>query len=58
MDEVNDKDFRFKCHRSNENKNMLTADVFSINSIAFNKKYNTFCTAGADGHFVVWNYQE
>jgi len=47
-------DFCFKCHR-NENPKNKSADVYSVNGFAFNKKYNTFATYGSDGTFVTWN---
>ena len=49
-----DADFAFKCHR-NEAPNSKSADVYSLNAIAFNKAYNTFVTIGSDGHFFTWN---
>ena len=47
-------DFCFKCHRL-ENEQLKTAEVYPVNGIAFNKKYNTFCTYGGDGVVTIWN---
>ena len=41
-------DFCFKCHRE-DLKAECKADVYSVNSIAFNIQYNTFATCGSDG---------
>ena len=30
------------------------ADIFSVNAVDFHK-YNTFCTAGSDGTFAIWD---
>ena len=49
-----DADFAFKCHRL-ETTGQKTADVYSLNHIAFNKAFNTFVTIGSDGHFYTWN---
>ena len=49
-----DGNFAFKCHR-NEQTTAKTADVYSLNQIAFNKAFNTFVTIGSDGHFFTWN---
>ena len=46
-------DFAFRCHRSN-NKNPPVY-VYSVNDIAFNPVYGTFCTAGSDGIFSIWD---
>jgi mRNA export factor len=50
----NQKDFSFSCHSveagSYSNK---TTHVFPINDIAFNYQYETFCTAGGDGSWVI-----
>lgn len=47
-------DFCFKCHRE-ENKAQMTADVYSVNGLCFNQKYNTFASYGSDGMFTIWN---
>ena len=26
-----------------------------MNNISFNKQYNTFCTVGSDGTYIIWN---
>ena len=49
-----DADFAFKCHRE-EKASTKTADVYSLNTITFNKAFNTFATIGADGHYFTWN---
>jgi len=47
------KNFAFRCHRDTPaNREAL---VFPVNSICFNRKYNTFATAGADGVFNFWD---
>jgi mRNA export factor len=45
-------DFCFKCHR---NEKTSDGDVYTVNAISFNKKFNTFCTVGSDGTFTIWN---
>ena len=44
--------FCFKCHRKEEGDE---GDAFTVNSISFNSKHNTFITAGSDGNYIVWN---
>jgi mRNA export factor len=53
----NPKDYSFNCHYmeysqygGNTSKSIHT---FPINDIAFNYKYETFCTAGGDGSWVI-----
>lgn len=49
------KNFAFRCHREvppNRNSESL---VYPVNCISFNKKYNTFSTAGSDGIFNFWD---
>ena len=29
--------------------------MYSVNGFAFNKRFNTFVSYGADGHFYTWN---
>jgi hypothetical protein len=40
-----ESDFCFKCHRQ-ENATTRDGDVYTINSISFNKIHNTFVTSG------------
>jgi mRNA export factor len=44
-------DFAFRCHRMGESAN----EVYPINDIAFNYEYGTFCTAGGDGSWIIWD---
>lgn len=44
------EDFAFRCHRVGD-----PADVFPVNSIAFNPVYGTFCTGGGDGTWLIWD---
>ncbi|MCQ2819192.1 MAG: hypothetical protein MJ252_18160 [archaeon] len=44
-------DYAFRCHRTTTTPN----DVYPVNDIAFNPKYGTFCTAGGDGCFILWD---
>lgn len=48
-------DFCFKCHRNELQDPKGQAEVYSVNSIAFNKEYNTFATFGGDCTSVTWN---
>ena len=50
-DESGCDDFAFRCHRSKDNPPL----VYSVNDIAFNKAYRTFCTVGSDGKYCIWN---
>jgi cell cycle arrest protein BUB3 len=47
--------FGFKCHRSELESGGAVA--FPVNAIAFNSKYGTFATGGADGTVAVWDGQ-
>jgi mRNA export factor len=50
------KSFNFKCHRESiEKHNTKTTKIFTINSIHFNQRYNTFLTAGSDGILEIWD---
>lgn len=51
-DKICDNDFCFKCHRQEQGNQ---GEVYTVNSIAFNKEYNTFCTVGSDGNYICWN---
>ena len=44
-------DFAFRCHRTGDG---LT-EIHSVNDIAFNQTYGTFCTAGGDGSWIIWD---
>jgi mRNA export factor len=44
-------DFAFRCHRTGENM----AEVYPVNDISFNHAYGTFCTAGGDGSWIIWD---
>ena len=46
-DNMETKNFTFKCHRDNSN-------AFAINSLAFHR-YGTFATTGSDGGFSFWD---
>ena len=52
QDEKGITDFAFRCHRSTNNTPTL---VYSINDIAFNPVYGTFCTVGSDGNYCIWD---
>lgn len=47
------KDFCFKCHR--QEKTATDGDVYTVNSLSFNKEYNTFSSTGSDGQYIIWN---
>ena len=47
------KNFAFRCHRDPPQNNQTM--VYPVNNICFNRKYNTFATAGADGVFNFWD---
>lgn len=44
-------DFAFRCHRVGESM----AEVYPINDVAFNPVHGTFCTAGGDGSWIIWD---
>jgi mRNA export factor len=44
-------DFAFRCHRVGE----TNPEVYPVNAIAFNQIYGTFCTAGGDGSWTIWD---
>jgi mRNA export factor len=46
-------EFCFKCHRQEEAGK--DAKAYTVNMISFNNKHKTFCTAGSDGCYIVWN---
>lgn len=48
----NTPNFIFKYHREKRPDNGF--DVYSVNAIAFHP-FNTFCTAGSDGIFTMWD---
>jgi mRNA export factor len=54
LNNVDTRDFCFKCHRQ-ENSQTKEGDVWTVNSIAFNEKFNTFVTVGSDGQWYTWN---
>ena len=47
-------DFAFRCHRTKGNPSL----VYSVNDIAFNRPYGTFCTIGSDGIYSIWDKQK
>ena len=47
-----DGDFAFRCHRNTRVDPPL---VYSVNDIAFNPVYGTFCTVGSDGIYYIWD---
>ena len=47
-------DFAFRCHRTKGNPPL----VYSVNDIAFNRAYGTFCTIGSDGIYSIWDKQK
>ena len=51
-DEQGKDDFAFRCHRNTKNTPVL---VYSVNDIAFNPVYGTFCTVGSDGIYSIWD---
>ena len=53
-DEQGKDDFAFRCHRENKGENQPVI-VYSVNDIAFNKVYGTFCTVGSDGIYSIWD---
>ena len=48
--------YTFKCHRA-EDSYRNAENVYTINSISFNKTFDTFATAGSDGLWMTWNYE-
>ena len=48
-------DFCFKCHRYEHKPQNGQGQVFAVNSISFNKQWNTFATFVQDGTFTTWN---
>ena len=50
-DEQGKEDFAFRCHRKGKDNPL----VYSINDIAFNPVYGTFCTVGSDGIYSIWD---
>jgi len=40
--------FSFKCHREGDN-------LYSVNSISFNRQWGTFASCGGDGMVVYWD---
>ena len=56
LDTENELDFCFRCHRiDDKTKAIPQTDIYTVNSICFNKQYNTLATAGGDGTYVIWN---
>jgi len=45
--------FIFKYHRDKRNDNGY--DIYSVNCIGFHPTMNTFCTAGSDGSWAMWD---
>ena len=56
-DEQGKEDFAFRCHRETKDSNNPNSVVYvySVNDIAFNKVYGTFCTVGSDGVYSIWD---
>ena len=52
QDDKGNTDFAFRCHRNTNNTPTL---VYTINDIAFNPVYGTFCTVGSDGNYCIWD---
>ena len=52
QDEKGNADFAFRCHR---NANITPNIVYTVNDIAFNPVYGTFCTVGSDGIYCIWD---
>ncbi|EMG46481.1 hypothetical protein G210_3271 [Candida maltosa Xu316] len=50
-----DHRFTFKCHRHPDPSNSDVDLVYPVNSIAFNKKYETLFTGGSDGYLCLWD---
>ena len=51
-DSMGKDDFAFRCHRDTKQNPVL---VYSVNDIAFNPVYGTFCTVGSDGLYTIWD---
>mgnify|MGYP002626794192 FL=1 len=51
-DDQGKEDFAFRCHRNTKTDPVL---VYSVNDIAFNPVYGTFCTVGSDGVYSIWD---
>jgi len=49
------KNFAFRCHREQPQGRPSESLVYPVNNISFNRKYNTFATAGSDGIFNFWD---
>ena len=49
------KNFSFKCHRSNAPNDRNISNVYSVNAISFHPVHGTFSTAGSDGTFHFWD---
>ncbi|KAJ1927042.1 RNA export factor gle2, partial [Linderina macrospora] len=52
-DKNKDRNFSFKCHRTNEDP--LSTGVHAVNSMSQHPVTGTFCTAGSDGSIVFWD---
>ena len=52
QDDKGNTDFAFRCHRNTNNTPTL---VYTVNDIAFNPVYGTFCTVGSDGNYFIWD---
>ena len=52
---TNDKDFAFRCHR--EGKNGICY-IYSINDVSVNPVYDSVCTAGGDGKYIIWDIKD
>ena len=46
----NPNDFAFRCHRSADGQ-----ELYPVHDIAFNPVHGTFCTAGGDGSWIIWD---
>lgn len=55
--EFQSKKFAFKCHRFTDKQNQQDI-VYPVNSLLFNKSYNTLFTAGSDGFVCLWNWEK
>ena len=52
----NPKDFSFKLHQeSHDIQGRQVVDVFTVNDITTNLKYNTVATAGSNGQYSTWD---
>jgi len=52
QDDKGNSDFAFRYHRNTNNTPTL---VYTVNDIAFNPVYGTFCTVGSDGNYSIWD---